>query len=74
MCRHASVALLTVLLGGVCAVAHAQAATYYLHTKVSSFNRAFDQLKTAIPDATSIAIASRESEQPVAGRGPRQAF
>ncbi len=56
--RRASVALLTVLIGGIGSVAHAQTATYHLHKDVSSFNAAFDQLNTANPDAASFAIAS----------------
>src|SRR5260370_42327964 len=36
----------------------AQTATYHLHKEASTINTSFDQLKTAGPDASSVALAT----------------
>jgi YD repeat-containing protein len=66
MGRRASVALLTVLIGSIGSVAHAQTAIYHLHKEVSATNSAYDQLQTANPDAASIAVASADMKNTTA--------
>src|SRR5436309_15144202 len=59
MFRRATVLGAFALLLGLPRAGHAQTtATYHLHKEVSATNSAFDQLKTAVPEAASTTIAS----------------
>jgi YD repeat-containing protein len=61
MSRRATVITVTTLLVSVIGqLAWAQTSTYHLHKEVSATNSAWDQLKTAGPDATATALASAD--------------
>ena len=55
------------------AVAHAQSATYHLHREASTTTNLF-QLKTANPDAASLAVQSTNLKNKAAGEYPIKAF